>query len=105
MVMVAHVKTRPFNTAKAGPLTGKRYLMSLTFNAPEGSFNNPNQAFFGGRGLDDLFLPMHLNFQFFGMEAMETFACYDVMKNPSIEKDFEIHRPSREALSKGFCAK
>ena len=63
--------------------------MSLTLNAPEGSFNNPDQAFFGGRGLDDLFWPMHLNFQFFGMEAMETFACYDVMKNPSIEKDFE----------------
>ena len=46
---------------------------------------------------------MHLNFQFFGMEAMETFACYDVMKNPSIEKDFERftahlekHFPNRE---------
>ena len=88
---------------QGGTLAGKRYLMSLTLNAPEGSFNNPDQAFFGGRGLDDLFWPMHLNFQFFGMEAMETFACYDVMKNPSIEKDFERftahlekHFPNRE---------
>lgn len=74
---------------QGGTLTGKRYLMSLTLNAPEDSFNNPDQRFFAGRNLDDLLWPMHLNFQFFGMEAMETFACYDVMKNPSIEADFE----------------
>jgi modulator of drug activity B len=31
---------------------------------------------------------MHMNFRFFGMEAMDTFACYDVLKNPDIENDF-----------------
>ncbi len=40
------------------------------------------------QGVDDLFLPMHLNFRFFGMQPLETFACYDVMKNPEIENDF-----------------
>jgi len=32
---------------------------------------------------------MHLNFKFFGMTALETFACHDVMKNPDIQGDFE----------------
>ena len=30
-----------------------------------------------------------MNFRFFAMEALPTFVCYDVMKNPSIEEDFE----------------
>ncbi|MEM9802692.1 MAG: NAD(P)H-dependent oxidoreductase [Planctomycetota bacterium] len=71
-----------------GTLSGKKYMMSLTFNAPRGSFNDPAQTFFEGKSPDDLFWPMHLNFRFFGMEPLPTFACYDVMKNPEIESDF-----------------
>ena len=43
---------------------------------------------FGGRGVDDLFWPMHLNLKFFGMKPLETFACHDVLKNPEVENDF-----------------
>ena len=71
-----------------GTLTGKKYLLSLTLNAPKESFGDPNQGFFAGKTLDDLFWPMHLNFKFFGMEPLPTFACFDVMKNPDIENDF-----------------
>lgn len=71
-----------------GTLTGKKYMLSLTYNAPKAAFNDPDQEFFGGRGVDDLFWPMHLNFKFFGMTPLETFACYDVMKNPDVENDF-----------------
>ena len=72
-----------------GTLTGKKYALSLTFNAPRDAFDDPSQVFFAGKSVDDLFLPMHLNFKFFGMEPLPTFACYDVMKNPSIAQDFE----------------
>ncbi|CAL2101649.1 NADPH:quinone oxidoreductase MdaB [Tenacibaculum sp. 190130A14a] len=72
-----------------GTLQGKKYMLSLTFNAPEEAFNNKEQWFFEGRSVDDLFLPTHLNFKFFGMEALPTFVCYDVMKNPNIENDFQ----------------
>ena len=71
-----------------GTLTGKRYMLSLTFNAPKHAFDDPSQTFFAGKSVDDLWWPMHLNFKFFGMEPLETFACYDVMKNPRIESDF-----------------
>ena len=71
-----------------GTLTGKKYMLSITYNAPLEAFNDSNQIFFGGRGVDDLFWPMHLNFKFFGMTPIKTFACHDVLKNPDVENDF-----------------
>ncbi|MEO1367807.1 MAG: NAD(P)H-dependent oxidoreductase [Acidobacteriota bacterium] len=72
-----------------GSLTGKKYLLSLTFNAPREAFDDPQQEFFAGASVDDLLLPTHLNFKFFGMAPLPTFACHDVMKNPDIENDLE----------------
>ena len=71
-----------------GMLTNTKYMLSLTLNAPKEAFDDPNQWLFEGKGVDDLFWPMHLNFKFFGMQPIETFACFDVMKNPDIENDF-----------------
>ncbi len=78
--------TKQYGTG--GLLTDKKYMLSLTFNAPKEAFDDPNQSFFEGKGVDDLFWPMHLNFRFLGMQPLETFACHDVMKNPDIENDF-----------------
>lgn len=72
-----------------GTLTDTKYMLSLTFNAPQAAFNDPEQWFFAGKSVDDLFWPMHLNFKFFGMTPLETFVCFDVMKNPEIENDFQ----------------
>ena len=82
------------NYGAGGSLTGKNYMLSLTFNAPEESFNDTSEYLFQGKTVDDLFFPMHMNFRFFGMEALETFACYDVMKNADVDNDlrrFEKH--------------
>jgi modulator of drug activity B len=80
-------KSKQYGTG--GSLTGKKYMLSLTFNAPKDAFNDTNQWFFEGKSIDDLFLPMHLNFKFFGMKPLDSFACYDVMKNPDIESYFQ----------------
>ena len=72
-----------------GSLTGKKYMLSATFNAPKVAFDDPEQEFFAGRGVDDVFWPAHLNFKFFGMAPLKTFTCYDVLKNPDVEKDFD----------------
>ncbi|MDO3722117.1 NAD(P)H-dependent oxidoreductase [Marinobacter sp. chi1] len=77
------------NYGAGGTLTGEKYMISLTFNAPEEAFNDANEYLFQGKSVDDLFFPMHMNFRFFGMDAMPTFACYDVMKNAEPELDFE----------------
>ncbi|AUJ72381.1 MULTISPECIES: NAD(P)H-dependent oxidoreductase [Pseudoalteromonas] len=76
------------NYGKGGTLTNTKYMMSLTFNAPEEAFNDPEE-FFDGKSIDDLMFPMHMNFKFFGMKPMETFACFDVMKNADVENDFK----------------
>ena len=77
-----------------GTASGKKYMLSLTFNAPEVAFNDKDQYLFQGKSVDDLFFPMHMNFRFFNMQPLETFVCYDVMKNPQIENDlarFQAH--------------
>lgn len=71
---------------------GKKYMFSLTFNAPREAFGDPGQYLFAGKDVDDLFFPSHMNFRFMGMEPLETFVCYDVHKNPDIENDFARYR-------------
>lgn len=77
------------NYGTGGTLQGKKYMFSLTFNAPEEAFNDPKQYLFQGKSVDDLWFPWHMNFRFFAMESLPTFACFDVMKNPTIEDDFK----------------
>lgn len=77
------------NYGSGGTLNGKKYMISLTFNAPQEAFNNENEYLFQGKSVDDLFFPMHMNFRFFGMQALPTFACYDVMKDADIDNDFK----------------
>lgn len=81
-------KTPKTNYGTGGVQKGKKYMLSATFNAPEEAFNNPEEYLFQGKSVDDLFFPIHMNYRFFGMEQLPTFACYDVMKNPTIEEDF-----------------
>lgn len=76
------------NYGTGGTLTNKKYMLSLTFNAPKESFDDPKEYLFEGKSVDDLMFPMHCNFRFFDMTALPTFACYDVLKNPEIESDF-----------------
>lgn len=77
------------NYGAGGTLTGRKYMLSLTFNAPIESFNDEAEYLFQGKSVDDLWFPMHMNFRFFGMEPLPTFACYDVMKNADVENDIE----------------
>ncbi|MGR5287592.1 NAD(P)H-dependent oxidoreductase [Vibrio maritimus] len=76
------------NYGTGGTQTDSKYMLSLTFNAPEESFNDESEYLFQGKSVDDLMFHMHANFRFFGMKAMPTFAAYDVMKNGDIDKDF-----------------
>ena len=76
------------NYGNGGTLSGKKYMLSLTFNAPEEAFEDSNEYLFQGKSVDDLFMPMHMNFRFFAMSALPTFACYDVMKDAQAETDF-----------------
>ncbi|MFM2478711.1 NAD(P)H-dependent oxidoreductase [Celerinatantimonas sp. MCCC 1A17872] len=74
-----------------GLLHGKKYMLSVTWNAPEEAFNDPSQ-FFGGVGVDGVYIATHKAHQFLGMVPLETFMCNDVIKNPQVEQDFERYK-------------
>ncbi|MFV8982679.1 NAD(P)H-dependent oxidoreductase [Serratia sp. JSRIV002] len=69
-----------------GLIQGKTYMLSLTWNAPLEAFTDPEQ-FFHGVGVDGVYLHFHKANQFLGMEALPTFICNDVIKQPDIASD------------------
>ncbi len=69
-----------------GLIQGKKYMLSLTWNAPLEAFTDPDQ-FFHGVGVDGVYLHFHKANQFLGMEALPTFICNDVIKQPDIASD------------------
>jgi modulator of drug activity B len=70
-----------------GLLQGKQYMVSLTWNAPQEAFDNPAQALFKGKSVDDVLVANTANYAFCGMEVLPSFSCFDVMKSPAIEDD------------------
>ena len=74
-----------------GLLQGKKYMLSLTWNAPLQAFTDPEQ-FFEGVGVDGLYLHFHKANQFLGMEALPTFICNDVIKQPDVPRDIAAYR-------------
>ncbi|GBR53786.1 oxidoreductase [Neokomagataea thailandica NBRC 106555] len=74
-----------------GLLSGKYYMLSLTWNAPEEAFSDPAQ-FFGGQGVDAVYLPVHKANQFLGMSPLPTFLATDVIKAPDIDNTLRLFR-------------
>lgn len=72
------------NYGKGGLVQGKKYMFSLTWNAPIEAFTDPAE-FFEGVGVDGVYLHLHKANQFLGMTPLTTFICNDVIKNPQIE--------------------
>jgi len=68
-----------------GLIHDKKYMLSLTWNAPTEAFSDPEQ-FFEGVGVDGVYLPFHKANQFLGMRALPTFICHDVIKDPHFDE-------------------
>jgi len=71
-----------------GLMQGKKYMLSITCNAPLEAFEDAGQIF-EGKDVDGVFFYFHKAQQFVGMEHLPAFACYDVLKNPNIDVDFQ----------------
>ncbi|MGP5547326.1 NAD(P)H-dependent oxidoreductase [Psychrobacter alimentarius] len=80
-----------------GLLQGKQYMLSVTWNAPEAAFTDPNQ-FFEGVGVDGVYLAAHKAYQFLGMQPLTTFMNNDVIKNPTIDSDIARYQEHLNAL-------
>lgn len=76
-----------------GLMTGKRYMLSFTYNCPQSEFNNP-EGFFEGMSLDQANVALHKTFQFCGASPYPSYAVHDVYKSEfSIEDALSgLHR-------------
>lgn len=91
------------NYGSGGLMAPRAYMLSVTLNAPREAFGDPKEPLFRGATLEDVLAPLHFNARFFGLEPLETFAAFDVSKNPQIEADFarldqHLNRTLRPAL-------
>lgn len=75
--------TKQYGTG--GLMQGRRYMMSLTWNAPAEAFIEP-ENFFDGRGVDEVYLPFHKSQSFVGLKALPTYIANDVMKVPDFDR-------------------
>ena len=77
----------------AGLSQDKKYMLSVTWNAPLQAFIGADE-FFEGAGADGVYYAFHKANQFLGMQALETFMINDVIKNtdlPRYLKEYDLH--------------
>jgi modulator of drug activity B len=70
-----------------GMMQGKKYMLSLTWNAPREAFDAKEQVLFAGSTVDDVFVANTANYKFCGAEILPSFSCHDVVKAPDVEGD------------------
>lgn len=69
-----------------GLMTGKKFMLSTTWNAPEHAFSNPD-AFYEGMSRDQVLTGMRKTQQFCGLEELPHFSCHDIIHAPDFERD------------------
>ncbi|MGB7402060.1 MAG: NAD(P)H-dependent oxidoreductase [Arcobacter sp.] len=82
-----------------GLLTGKKYMLSVTYNCPASAFDNKN-SLFEGMSLDEAHVAVHKTFQFCGLEPLETYAVHDIFKG-DLNLDLELEK-FEKILTKNF---
>lgn len=83
-----------------GLMQGKKYMLSLTWNAPVEAFGNADQYLFAGKTVDDVLIANTANYKFCGATILPSYSCHDVMKNPQIEQDkVQLRKHLQQVLS------
>ena len=82
-----------------GLLTGKKYMLSLTYNCPASAFDNKN-SLFEGLSLDEAHVAVHKTFQFCGLKPLETYAVHDIFKG-DLDLNAELEK-FEKVLTKNF---
>ena len=72
-----------------GLMQGKKYMLSLTWNAPEAAFNDHNQYLFQGKSVDEVFIFNTANYRFCGVDILPSFSFHDVLKQGVTDQDMQ----------------
>lgn len=89
--------TRNYGTG--GLLQGRKYMLTTTWNAPVEAFTIKDE-FFKQHNVDEgVMFGFHRMNAFVGLEPLESFHFYDVMKNPNIEVSKETYYQHLKKIS------
>jgi len=72
-----------------GKMQGKKYMLSVTWNAPLEAFGNQKQNLFEGKTVDDIFIGNTSVYKFCGAEILPSFSCYEAITEPAVENDIK----------------
>jgi len=79
--------TRQYGTG--GKMQGKKFMVSSTWNAPEASFDDPDQVLFEGRSTADVLIQITSNYRFCGVDVLADYNCFDIFKDGDISGTLE----------------
>ncbi len=82
-----------------GKMQGKKYMLSLTWNAPQEAFGDKDQLLFEGKTVDDVFFSNTAVYKFCGAEILPSFSCFNVMKEPDVENDLKRLKQHLNSIS------
>jgi modulator of drug activity B len=68
---------------------------------PRRGFQQPHGVLLGGKGREDLFLPITSNYKFCGYDILPDFGVFDVFKNPAIPPALQDYRRHLDQHSLG----
>ncbi len=91
--------TRPYGSG--GKLTGRKFMISATWNAPESAFTNTTNPVFLGLSADHALSALSAPYRFCGYEVLPTFHFFDIFKNPTLETDLQALPSHLEAVLSG----
>ncbi|WPU21926.1 NAD(P)H-dependent oxidoreductase [Cedecea neteri] len=69
-----------------GLMQGKKYMLSLTWNAPRVAFNNKDQYLFTGKSVDEVMIANTTNYRFCGADVLPSFSAFNVVKDPQVDQ-------------------
>ena len=76
-----------------GKMQGRKFMISATWNAPRGAFDNPNGVLMGGKRTADLFLAITANYKFCGYDILPDYGAFDIFKHaPDIPRSLEDYQ-------------
>ncbi len=84
------------NYGTGGLMQGRKMTMVTSWNAPEEFSGNENQYLLSGKTADDVMYNVGVNYRFCGFEVLPQYHCFNVIKDPQVEKYLSEYRQHLE---------
>jgi modulator of drug activity B len=84
------------NYGTGGLMQGRKMTMVTSWNAPEEFSGNGNQYLLSGKTADDVMYNVGVNYRFCGFEVLPQYHCFNVIKDPQVEKYMSGYRQHLE---------